>query len=64
MSFKIGFLFLVPADLALICWLKYPYFLKDVSPGIVFFFDWMCQAQIIHDANCPFPKINDLPLST
>ena len=29
MSFKIGFLFLHPADLALICWLKVETFLND-----------------------------------
>ena len=33
MSFKIGFLFLVPADLALICWLKVETFLNDITYG-------------------------------
>ncbi len=32
-SFKIGFLFLVPADLALICWLKVQTFLNDLTYG-------------------------------
>ena len=31
MSFKIGFLFLVPVDLALICWLKVQTFLNDLT---------------------------------
>ena len=30
-SFKIGFLFPVPADLALICWLKIETFLNDLT---------------------------------
>ncbi len=33
MSFKIGFLLLVPADLALICWLKVETFLNDLTYG-------------------------------
>ena len=33
MSFKIGFLFLVPADLALTCWLKVETFLNDLTYG-------------------------------
>ncbi len=33
MSFKTGFLFLVPADLALICWLKVETFLNDLTYG-------------------------------
>ena len=33
MSFNIGFLFLVPADLALICWLKFETFLNDLTYG-------------------------------
>ena len=33
MSVKIGFLFLVPADLALICWLKVETFLNDRTYG-------------------------------
>ena len=33
MSFKIGFLFLVPADLALICWLKVETSLTNLTYG-------------------------------
>ncbi len=33
MSSKIGFLFLVPADLALICWLKVETFLNNLTYG-------------------------------
>ena len=33
MSFKIGFLFLVPADLALLSWLKVEIFLNDLTYG-------------------------------
>ena len=33
MSFKIGFLLLIPADLALICWLKVETFLNDLTHG-------------------------------
>ena len=33
MSFEIGFLFLVAADLELICWLKVETFLNDLTYG-------------------------------
>ncbi len=36
MSFKNGFLFLVPVDLALICWLKVETFLNDLTHGKLF----------------------------